>query len=121
MHVRTDAPEGRRRTLRYRHVAHAERSDEVEVVGLKSGERVGNLNSFTLMHGNEKLGRWSGLRASHRVANSGSEPPAFGSCLTCSISLIFFANGCLTHDPSSPAMRGPLLQLTRVRVVVFLL
>ena len=67
----------------------AERSAEVEVVGSKPEGRAGNSSSFTLTRGNEKPGRWSGLCAGHRVANSSSGPPAIESRPTRSISLIF--------------------------------
>ena len=57
-------------------MAPSERLAKVEVVGSKPEGRAGSLNSFMLTRGNEKLGRWFGLRAGHRVVDSGSRPLA---------------------------------------------
>ena len=70
-------------------MAPVERSVEVKVVGLKLKGRTGNPNSFTLMRGNKKSGRWFGLRASHQVVDSSSKPSAFDSCPTRNILLNF--------------------------------
>ena len=106
--------------LRYCHAAPAERSVEVEVVGSKPKGCIGNPNSFMLMRGNKKPGRWSGLRVGHRVPNSGSGPLAFYSYPMQSISLNFLRR--LMID-TCPFFFGNVLlhRLNRVSTAIFLL